>query len=172
MSRKIQSLTLVLALFLSVIGDLMGPHNVLAVRPAGLLLFTAPGRRVVSAGQTQKVWVHTLARAGVTLKLDYGNGQVLTRHGTTDQDGKYLFQWTVGYTGYVVALTHYWVYIARGPLATATRGTFVLFPAPPLQVRLEVLTPSLNVGETLRVRVHSRPGARLSLSVGDADGSP
>src|SRR5437764_9077653 len=171
MSRKILSLTFVLALVLSVIGGLVGPHTVLAARPAGLLLFTAPGRRVVSAGQTQKVWVHTLARARVTVKVGYGNGQVLTQHGTTDTGGEYLFQWTVGYTGSVVVRTHYWVYVARGHLSTATRGTFVLFPAPPLQVRLEVLTPSLNAGETLRVRVHSRPGARLSLSVGRADGS-
>jgi hypothetical protein len=126
---------------------------------------------VVSAGQTQQVWVHTLARARVTLKVDYGNGQVLTRHGPTDQDGEYLFQWTVGYTGSVVVLAHYWVYVVRGPLSTATRGHFVLFPAPPLQVRLEVLTPSLHVGDTLRVRVHSRPGASLSLSVRRADGS-
>src|SRR5947209_6354067 len=170
MSRKIQSLTLVLALVLSVIGGLVGPHPVSAARLAGLLLFTAPGSRVVSAGQTQKVWVHTLARARVTLKVDYGNGQVLTQHGTTATSGEYLFQWTVGYTGSLVVLAHYWVYVARGHLSAATRGTFVLFPAPPLQVRLEVLTPSLNVGDTLRVRVHSRPGASLSLSVGRADG--
>jgi lipoprotein-anchoring transpeptidase ErfK/SrfK len=171
MSRKIQSLTLVLALFLSVIGGLMGPHNVLAARLAGLLLFTAPGRRAVSAGQTQKVWVHTMAQAEVTLTVDYGNGQRLTQHGTTDKRGMYLFRWTVGYTGFVVVLAHYWVYVARDHLSTATRGNFVLFPAPPLQVHLEILTPSLNVGDTLRVRVHSRPGARLSLSVGRADGS-
>jgi lipoprotein-anchoring transpeptidase ErfK/SrfK len=169
MSRKIQSLTL--ALFLSVIGGLVRPYNASAARLAGLLLFTAPVSRVVSTGQTQKVWVHTLAWARVTLKVDYGNGQVLTQHGTTSKGGEYLFQWTVGYTGSVVVLTHYWVYVARGPLSAATRGHFVLFPAPPLQVRLEVLTPSLNVGDTLRVRVHSRPGASLSLSVGRADGS-
>jgi lipoprotein-anchoring transpeptidase ErfK/SrfK len=126
---------------------------------------------VVSAGQTQKVWVHTLALASVTLKVDYGNGQVLTQRGTTDSGGEYLFQWTIGYTGSGVVLAHYWVSVARGPLSTATRGKFVLYPAPPLQVRLEVLTPSLNVGETLRVHVHSRPGTSLSLSVGRADGS-
>ncbi|HKC76637.1 MAG TPA: hypothetical protein VKF37_20910, partial [Chloroflexota bacterium] len=114
--------------------------------------------------------MHTLARARVTLKVDYGNGQVLAQHGTTSKGGEYLFQWTVGYTGSLVVLAHYWVYVARDHLAAATRGTFVLFPAPPLQVRLEVLTPSLNVGDTLRVRVHSRPGASLSLSVGRADG--
>src|SRR5919201_494226 len=124
--REVQTgVTLVLALVLSVIGGLVGPHTgpqtVVAARPAVLLLFTAPGRRVVSAGQTQKVWVHTLARARVTLKVDYGNGQVLTRYGTTDQDGEYLFQWTVGYMGSVVVLAQYWVYVARGPLSTATR---------------------------------------------------
>src|SRR2546421_903910 len=152
--REVQTgVTLVLALVLSVIGGLVGPHPVSAARLAGLLLFTAPGRRVVSAGQTQKVWVHTLARARVTFKVDYGNGQVLTRHGTTDQGGEYLFQWTVGYTGSVVVLAHYWVYVARDHLSTATRGNFVLFPAPPLQVRLEGLTPTLNIGDTLHGRV-------------------
>jgi lipoprotein-anchoring transpeptidase ErfK/SrfK len=165
-SRKIRSLTLVPALLLSIIGGLAGPHTA----SAGILLFVVPARRVVAAGQVQKVWVHTMARATVTLKVSYGNGQVLTQRGTTDKGGVYLFQWAVGYTGSSVVLAHLWVYVKRGPLFTAARGNFVLFPAPPLHVRLQILTPSLNVGETLRVRVSSRPGARLSLSVRRADG--
>jgi lipoprotein-anchoring transpeptidase ErfK/SrfK len=143
----------------------------LAGQAAGIPLFAAPGSRDVSAGQTQKVWVHTLAQARVTLTVDYGNGQVLTQHGTTGKRGMYLFLWSVAYTGSSVVRAHYWARVERGDLSGTAHGTFVLFPAPPLQVRLEVLTPSLNAGDTLRVRVRSRPGASLSLSVGRADGS-
>src|SRR5438874_10812889 len=145
-----RKLLLVLTLFLSIIGGLVGTHRASAARTAGILLFTAPSSRVVAAGETQKVWVHTLARAGVTLTVDYGNGQVRTRHGTTDKRGVYLFRWAVGYTGSSVVLAHYWVRVERGALFATARGNFVLFPAPLLHVRLEVLTPILNVGETLR----------------------
>src|SRR5207248_5905586 len=110
MSRQIRSLTLVLTLFLSIFGGLAGPHTASAARAAGILLFTAPTSRVVAAGQTQNVWVHTLARARVTLTVDYGNGQVRTQHGTTDRHGVFLFRWTVGYTGSSVVLARYWVH--------------------------------------------------------------
>lgn len=168
--RRIRSLALMLALLLASASAFSGLTTVSAARSSGIMLFTAASNHVVASGEVQKVWVHTMALAGVSLKVDYGNGQIVTQQSTTDASGIHLFQWTVAYSGTNTVLAHYWVYVTRDNRSTATRGNFVLFPAAPLGVRLEVLTPNLRPGDTLRLHVHSNPAVTLSLSVQTPDG--
>ncbi len=168
--RRTRSLVLMLMLILSSVGALSGLSAAAAATPRGTPLYAAATNHVVASGNVQKVWVHTMALADVRLKVDYGNGQVITQAGKTDSGGVHLFQWTVGYSGTKVVLAHYWVYVTRGNRATATRGNFVLFPAAPLQVKLQVLTPDIHSGDTLRLHIHSKPGVTLSLRVQTPDG--
>lgn len=156
---------LILPLLLAIIGAAYGPRLASAAHPAGILLFSAAGHHDVTAGSVQKLFVHTMAHASVTLKVDYGNGQTITLNATTGDGGTHLFRWPVEYTGSKVVLARYWVHVARGSRTTAARGDFVLYPAAPLSVRVQVLTPSITSGDLLRLRIYSRPGIPLQLNV-------
>ncbi|HZS90822.1 MAG TPA: L,D-transpeptidase family protein [Chloroflexota bacterium] len=159
-----------LTILVTLIGASVGPTRAVAARPSGILLFVAAGNRFVTAGTTQKVWVHTMALAGVELKVDYGNGQVVTQRARTDSGGTYLFRWPVNYTGSSVTLARFWVHVTRGSLGTAARGDFVLFPAPPLGIHAAVLTPSIYAGDEVKVAAKSRPNTDLTVSVRGEDG--
>ena len=169
-SKRRLSLALIAILLISIVGAAIPSSRASAAHPTGTLLFSAVGSRDVTAGGTQKIWVHTMALADVALKVAYGDGQMVTLQGQTDSAGVHQFQWMVDYTGASVSLARYWLYVTRGNRATQARGDFVLYPLPPLGVRLDVLTPSLHVGETLRLSVRSRPGATLTLHVSGTRG--
>src|SRR5689334_7648282 len=98
---------LILPLLLAIVGAAYGPRLASAAHPAGILLFSAASNRDVTAGSVQKVFVHTMAHAGVTLTVGYGNGQTITLHATTGDAGTHLFQWPVEYTGSKVVLARY-----------------------------------------------------------------
>src|SRR5579871_2820448 len=117
--RMARSLTLAFALILSVLGATAGAGNASAAHSGGILLFVKTIDRDTSPGHVEKIWVHTMALATVSLNVDYGNGQAVQQTGTTDSAGTYLFQWTVGYTGTAVTLARFWVHVTRGNLATA-----------------------------------------------------
>lgn len=170
MSKRRSSFVLICALLFTTWGAAIAPGRAVAAHLTGALLFTSAANRAITAGGVQRVWVHTMALAGVRLKVDYNDGQMVTLQGKTDAAGVYQFEWMVKYTGDSVVLAHYWVYVVRESRSTQARGNFVLYPLPPLRVGLDVLTPSLHAGEALRLRVHSRPGATLTLHVSGTHG--
>jgi lipoprotein-anchoring transpeptidase ErfK/SrfK len=163
--RCVRWLAVLVVLLLSITGLVAVPPSVSEAHASGILLFVAPSQRRVTAGAVEKVWVHTMAHARVTLRVAYGNGQSITRRGLTDRHGTHLFTWSVDYTGARATVAHYRVDVTRGDLSTAARGTFLLLPAPALHVRMTVLTPQLADGDALRLLIHSRPGADLALRV-------
>ncbi len=171
MSKRIPSLALLCALILSALGTVVAPGSVKAARSGGVPLFAAAAQRDISAGEQQKVFVHTLAQANVTLTVAYGNGQNVTLTGTTDDHGKYLFTWTAAYMGTKVALARYRVNVSRVDIHSSARGDFVLYPPMPLHINAIVDTPVLHNGDTLRARVYSRPGVALTFSVRNAQGA-
>jgi lipoprotein-anchoring transpeptidase ErfK/SrfK len=168
--KRVFSPALILALLLALIASAIVPASVSTAHAEGVTIFASPFRRSVSAGETQKVWIHTIALAGVSIKVDYGNGQVVTAQATTNAQGIHQFEWTAAYTGSAVALARYWVYVTRGAIYSSTRGDFVLFPQAPFAVNVDVQTPRLHVGDTLRVHVRSKPGVMLALYVRDQAG--
>ena len=169
--KRALSPALILALFVALVPSLIGPRGAATAHADGAPVFAATHQRSIAPGETQKIWVHTLAMANVALKVDYNDGQTVTRQATTNAQGIYQFEWTAAYTGTAVTLAHYWVYVTRGSLSTSTHGDFVLFPQQPFAVNVTVQTPLLHVGDTLKVHVHSKPGVTLALYVRDHVGN-
>jgi len=169
--KRALSPAFILALLVALVPSLIGPRGAATAHADGVPVFAATRQRSISPGDTQKVWVHTLAMANVALKVDYGNGQGVTQQATTNAQGIYQFEWTAAYTSTAVTLAHYWVYVTRGATHTSARGDFVLFPQQPFAVSVAVLTPLLHVGDTLKVHVHSKPGVTLALYVRDHIGN-
>jgi len=169
--KRALSSALILALLLALLPSLVAPRAVPAAHAAGVPLFASEFKHSMSAGETQKVWVHTIALANVSIKVDYGNGQVVTDQAQTNEQGIHQFEWTAAYNGAAATLAHYWIYVTRGSLYTSMRGNFVLFPQPPFAVNVDVQTPRLHAGDTLRLHVHSKPGVMLALYVRDQSGA-
>ncbi len=141
------------------------PARVSAAAPSTVPLFAAPFSQDVRGGDLQKVYVHSIALAVVRLKVDDGEGQPIVFQAKTDAMGIHQFEWKPAYSGSKVVLARYWVYIDRDSLHSSARGSFVLYPALPPTVQVTVLTPIVETGKTVQVRVQTRPGAALSLSI-------
>src|SRR5579875_115651 len=111
------------ALFLAILLALV--PSLVPGRPAhaaNVPLFASYYKRSVTAGQTQKIWVHTIANAAVSLAVDYGNGQTVAQQGMTNANGIYQFAWTAAYTGKRVVLAHYLVSVTSGGTSGSARG--------------------------------------------------
>jgi len=154
------------ALLLSAFGAVASPGRADAAGKPLIPVMAFTFHRGVGGGDALSVGVHTIAMASLHLKADYTNGQEINLYGASDDSGYHVFKWTVSYTGSVVTLARFWVYVDRGALHGSTRGSFVVFPARPPVLQVSVLTPQVTVGGTLRVGVHSdRPGIALRLHV-------
>lgn len=141
------------------------PAHASAATPSAIPLFAAPFSRDVRGGDLQKIYIHSIALATVRLKVDDGDGQSLILQDKTNAAGIHQFEWKPSYSGLTVVLAHYWVYIDRDSIHTSARGTFVLYPALPPTMQVDVLTPIVETGKTFQARVQTRPGAAVSLSV-------